>query len=92
MTDIMFKKYDKVVVNEDNVLGVKAESIAVHFSRQEIAAILTALECADSGIIEQYLEKELGWPIEKRTTYINGHNATKPGLIERLQWVVALEG
>ena len=63
---------------------------AVHLTRSEVATIISALESTDSGILEEWLDKEMEWPIEKRTAFINGYNNIKPSLIQKLSLIVML--
>ena len=80
---------EKIMI-DGSALGIKADTVPIHFNRQEIANMITALECASPESIERYL-REKGWDKTKIATYMAGHTAALPVLIDRLAWVAALE-
>jgi uncharacterized protein YbcC (UPF0753/DUF2309 family) len=79
------------IMIDGSVIGIKADTVPIHFNRQEIANMITALECASPQAIEQYL-REKGWENEKIATYMAGHLAAIPVLVDRLALVAALGG
>jgi hypothetical protein len=82
---------DKVMI-DGNALGFKSNDISVHFSRQEAAYMVTALESATDEVIENFLREKMEWKKDKREAYLAESQGIRQKLINRIQLIVVLEG